>query len=61
MDQDRQTASRSRGGPRLAVLYLLAVTAAAFAIPAWRQRARPRQPDARAERRARGHDHLRRV
>ena len=35
MDQDRPDGSRSRGRPRLAVLYLLAVTVAAFAIPAW--------------------------
>jgi len=35
MGQDRPTPSGSRGRSRLAVLYLLAVTVAAFAIPAW--------------------------
>jgi len=35
MGQDRPMPSGSRGRSRLAVLYLLAVTVAAFAIPAW--------------------------
>jgi hypothetical protein len=35
MNQGRQIGSRPRGRPRLAVLYLLVVTVAAFAIPAW--------------------------